>query len=276
MNLNLSSPLARDLSVSVKGTFAMREETENLSLGEIEALARDALVRAGASIDGARAVAWAIRISERNGDRRRGLSRLPRLIEGLRNSAIAPDARPKLDWLGPANLRVDARGSLSDYAFEVGVDAMTEVFADRSTGQLVVDATGDTPIPGPWVERMANQNVAVISIGGEPDSGASMPRNDGAALFEPADMGDGLGLRLLAAITGRTSGGQPQSGDLFEYPVNGSVCLLAVVPRKTGFPDAILPELGARQEVEMNTRRVQADATGVQVPSELLARILIA
>lgn len=79
-----------------------------LSLGEVETLAREALLRAGAAPHQAEPVARSIRLAERDGIRSHGLPYLPVYVEHLRCGKVRGDAVPRTTRPRPATVAVDA------------------------------------------------------------------------------------------------------------------------------------------------------------------------
>ena len=239
----------------------MKQKTERLSLGEIEALVRDALTRAGASEVAAAATAWAVTACERNGDQRCGLERLPAILEGLHTSAVAAKAQQTM-IRSASRLDVEADTGLSDAAINVAFDTLIELVRSYGSALLVVSSTGDVPMPRPWLDRMLNHHVLGLSLGGQPQSAAASDLVPDVAvdLMAPAFV-----TRAAPFLTGNPLSSEAQEPVL--NPVNGGLCIVGVA-----FTGTIPEPVGTG--TALANRRHQADEVGVDVNSALLMHIL--
>ncbi len=253
----------------------MTNETERLSLGEVEALARDALVRAGVRPQAAEATAWAIRASERNGDSGAGLERLPRLLEGLRMASISAAARPVLSRAPAARLSVDADGGLSDAAISIALETMVELVRSYGSALLTVTDTGDLPMSRPWAERLASHGVLAVVLGGDPSSGAAFPNSGEEAAFQAETLTDGFRESVLFSLTGAGRITPVKTAEPPLEPVGGQLCILGLaVARGSDVQGSALDEVHRASNAALAARRHQADTAGVDVSSEVLVRIL--
>jgi hypothetical protein len=97
-----------------------------LTPGDIEALVRDVLMRAGLSQAGATPLARSIRRAEIAGLRRLGLALVPHMVEHLRCDRVNGSAAARLTETAPAALSVDAEGGFSCPAVLAGLDALCD------------------------------------------------------------------------------------------------------------------------------------------------------
>ncbi|MEM9319366.1 MAG: Ldh family oxidoreductase [Pseudomonadota bacterium] len=251
----------------------MTEGTERLSLGEVEAITKDALVRAGALVDAAIATAWSVRAAERNGERSSGLQRVGRLIEGLRMSAIDGAARPVLNRTLPTLLTVDAAGGLSDYAISSGFETLIEVSRSYGMARLLVTETGDRAAANSWLGRLSERRAIGALMGGPSGSAVSFPN-----VTQALPLPDTLGETFLRAASGVVPRADPPLDLPFTASVSGALILMALQPMSElpGQSRSFGTSGLSAGDADLVTRRHQADTEGVNVPSELLVSILTA
>ena len=238
----------------------MTHGAERLSLGEIEALARDTLTRAGCVSSAAAAVAWALRASERDGDRMAGLDRLPRLLEAVRMGAVSAHAQPKIRTGPGARLSVDADQGFADTAISAAFDALVDLAKSNGIAVANVVGTGDTPMPRPWLQRLAGHGVIGLALADPKGRGASFP-TVAASRGEP--MIEGLAEDMLTFLTGENKRAEVED-ELPLVSCEGRMCILAITS-----PTGTVPDWA-----DVSDRRREADTSGVDVSSELLQRIL--
>ncbi|MEM1272753.1 MAG: Ldh family oxidoreductase [Pseudomonadota bacterium] len=254
----------------------MTERTERLSLGEVEAIVRDALMRAGCDAQAASECAKVIRRAERNNARDHGLGRVPRLLEGLHMSAIDGAAQPVLSRALPTSLHVDAAGGFSDFAISIGFETLTEVSRSYGAALMTVSQTGDLPIAGPWLDRLAERHSIAMSVASAGANEIVFPASGGRVTVPADGLPHELSLRFLLALTGS----RPSAGITSELPFtkasNATVCFIAIQPAAdaaAGVPT--MEDFELRDEaVERARRQHEADTEGVRVSSDLLVRIL--
>ena len=112
---------------------------ETLTLDEIEALAFDALLAAGASELQARPLARATAATEADGVASHGLAYIPIYAEHLRCGKVRGDAAPRVETPKPGVIRVDAANGFAHAAIEAGLAPM--LAAARANGlELLLEA----------------------------------------------------------------------------------------------------------------------------------------
>jgi len=97
----------------------------NLSLDDVEALARTTLKDAGATDAAASAVARSTRLAERDGIRSHGLLYVPIYAEHLVCGKVSKTAAPAVAQTRPGAIRVDADNGFAHTAIDAGWDAFT-------------------------------------------------------------------------------------------------------------------------------------------------------
>ncbi len=102
-------------------------EKVQLTIGEVAALAQDSLERHGCDNDNAAAVANVIARAERDGCHSHGLMRLPGYVAALDSGKVNGKARPEVEALAPALLRVQGDGGFAPLALQIGRDHLIEV-----------------------------------------------------------------------------------------------------------------------------------------------------
>lgn len=135
-----------------------------LSLEEVEALALDALRRAGASDPQAAPVARSIRAAEAEGARGIGLGYLPFYCGHLRVGKIRGDAAPRLERTAPAAHRVDAGGGFAHPAYEAGEAALIEDARAQGIAVLGVSGAYACGVVGHFVDRLARAGLVGLAV----------------------------------------------------------------------------------------------------------------
>jgi len=239
----------------------MAENTEQLSLGDIEDLVRDVLIKAGVDAQAASATAWAVKAAERSGDRSSGLERIPRVLEGVRMAAISLSAKPRVGHAPSNVLKIHADHGLSDAAMSVGFESLVACVEEKRRAFLVITATGDTPAPAPWIEKLATLGVRAISMeklpgndivfaNGAPDATEEFMEVplDGASVYSSREIGASDDMPAL-------------------QPVDGTICLMAIAKERG---------VDQPQLTHSDGERANRQHRCVSVPSSLLMRIVAA
>ena len=95
-----------------------------ITLAEVDAVARAALLRAGCDDANAAAVADVIARAERDGCASHGLFRLPGYLASLARGKVDGRAAPIVEQLAPGVTRIDGRGSFAPLAMQAARDAI--------------------------------------------------------------------------------------------------------------------------------------------------------
>ncbi|ANU06441.1 Ldh family oxidoreductase [Paraurantiacibacter namhicola] len=91
-----------------------------LALDEVHALVVDTLMRCGCDEENAAAVARVITAAERDGCHSHGLMRLAGYAATLKSGKVNGKARPRVEQIAPAVVRVDGDGGFAPLALETG------------------------------------------------------------------------------------------------------------------------------------------------------------
>ena len=139
----------------------MSAEVTRLSLSEADALVVEALVASGCSPENAAPTARALVAAEADGQSGHGLSRVPPYALHARVGKVDGFARPRLEQVAAAALRVDAAhgfaypaidlalGALAPLARQAGV-GLAAVGASHHFGQAGASVVVSSPAPVPW------------------------------------------------------------------------------------------------------------------------------
>ena len=141
-------------------------ETTRLSLDEVHELARSACRANGCSDEQARAVADTITAAERDGSVSHGLFRVPFFVRALRESGVEGHARPAVERLAPAIVRVDGGLGFAPLALETGCAALADTAREQGIAALAV--TNVFHISALWheVERLADAGLVAFAFTG--------------------------------------------------------------------------------------------------------------
>ncbi len=134
-----------------------------MTLDEVEAAARAALVAAGASAAQAGPVALSIRDAEAEGARGIGLGYLPYYCGHLRVGKIARDAVPVVDRPLPGRLAVDARGGFAHPAYMAGEGALIEAALSQGVALLTVRGAYACGVLGWFADRLARAGLVALA-----------------------------------------------------------------------------------------------------------------
>jgi len=143
---------------------------EHLSLNDIEALARDALMRAGASAVAAASVARSTRAAERDGIRSHGLMYVPIYAEHLRCGKVAGDAQPVVERPMRAAIRVDAGAGFAHPAIDAGLPALLDAARELGVAAMTVHDSYNCGVLGHHAERIAEAGLLGLCFTNAPAS----------------------------------------------------------------------------------------------------------
>ena len=128
-----------------------------LSLDEIEALSRAALVAAGASETSAAAVARSTRLAERDGIRSHGLLYVPIYAEHLRCGKVDGAAVPQAKIARAGAVCVDAAAGFAHPAIDAGWDLFMKAAGENGVAVLTVHNSYNCGVLGHHAERIAER-----------------------------------------------------------------------------------------------------------------------
>jgi (2R)-3-sulfolactate dehydrogenase (NADP+) len=143
-----------------------------LTLDEIHALARRALVGSGAAEPAALTVAESIRDAEAEGIRNVGLGYLPIYCEHLRCGKVDGSANPTWSTTAEAVLLVDAAHGFAHHAFTVAFEPFVELVARRGVATMAITRSYSAGVVGWFVDRLARRGLVALAFA---NSSALMP-----------------------------------------------------------------------------------------------------
>ena len=144
--------------------------TELLSLDQVEALALETLVRAGASERQAASVARATRLAERDGIRSHGLMYIPVYAEHLRCGKVLGAAEPGVTCPRPGAVHVDAAHGFAHAAIDAGWPALDAAIRRQGIAAMAVRRSYNCGVLGHHAERLAVSGLVGLCFTNAPAS----------------------------------------------------------------------------------------------------------
>lgn len=138
--------------------------TVRLSLAEVHGLAAGCLAANGCDADNARAVADTITAAERDICLSHGLFRLPGYVASLRSGKANGAARPVVDELAPAVVRVDGRGGFAPLALEVARAPLVAKTRAQGVAALALNDIHHFAALWPEVEALAERGLCAFAF----------------------------------------------------------------------------------------------------------------
>ncbi|MGA0264561.1 MAG: Ldh family oxidoreductase [Lysobacterales bacterium] len=141
----------------------MTDKTTPMFPSDIEALAAACLVANGCDDSNAGAVARVIAAAERDGCHAHGLMRLPGYVASLRSGKVNGHARPVVERLAGAALRVDGDRGYAPLALEIGTQSLGE--AAKETGVAVMGLVNTHHFAALWyeIELLVEQGLVAMA-----------------------------------------------------------------------------------------------------------------
>ncbi|MEM8791924.1 MAG: Ldh family oxidoreductase [Pseudomonadota bacterium] len=143
-------------------------QTTTMTVDQIRTLARETLLAKGCDQANADAIAENMTQAERAGAASHGLFRLAGHVTNLKNGRANGKAKPVLEKLGPATLRVHGDGGFAPLAQATGLGPLAD--AARETGVAVLAITRTMHYAALWPETsaLAEQGLAAIAMTSSP------------------------------------------------------------------------------------------------------------
>jgi len=141
-----------------------------LSLNDVENLARQTLIAAGATDAAASAVARSTRLAERDGIRSHGLLYLPIYAEHLACGKVSKTAEPTVTRPRPAAVRVDADNGFAHTAIDAGWSAFTQAARSHGIAAMSIHNSYNCGVLGHHAERLANDGLVGLCFTHAPAS----------------------------------------------------------------------------------------------------------
>jgi (2R)-3-sulfolactate dehydrogenase (NADP+) len=139
-----------------------------LTLAEAQNLASAALVASGTSAGNARPTACALVAAEADGQAGHGLSRVPSYALHARSGKVDGLARPRLEQVGPAVLRVDGGQGFAYPAIEMALEALAPLARQAGLALGLVRHSHHFGQAGAHAERLAEQGLVCLVLGNTP------------------------------------------------------------------------------------------------------------
>ncbi|MGI9337446.1 MAG: Ldh family oxidoreductase [Gammaproteobacteria bacterium] len=142
--------------------------TIEMTLDEIQTLARRALMRAGANADNADAVAETVTAAERDftsshgGTSSHGLFRIPGYVAGLQSGKVNGNADPKPSHTGGVVIRCDGEGGYAPLALMRCAAPLAE--CAKQNGAAVLALTNSHHFASLWRETEALAELGVVAM----------------------------------------------------------------------------------------------------------------
>lgn len=155
--------------------------SERLSLAGAEDLVAAALVRSSVSQANARSVARALVAAEADGQGGHGLSRVLAYAAQARSGKVAGHARPRLEKVRGALLRVDACNGFAFPAIDAALDALAPLAREMGLAGAAITRSHHAGQLGAHVERLAEQGLVGLMVTNTPK--AMAPWGGAAPLY---------------------------------------------------------------------------------------------
>ena len=143
-------------------------EPVRLSLGEAEALARQALVSNRTSAESAGPTARALVAAEADGQAGHGLSRVPSYAIQSRAGKVNGFATPTVERVAGAALRVDAAFGFAYPAIELAIDALVPLTKDNGIAVAAIHRSHHFGQAGAHAERLAERGLLALVLANSP------------------------------------------------------------------------------------------------------------
>jgi (2R)-3-sulfolactate dehydrogenase (NADP+) len=142
----------------------------SLAPERVEALARAALMRHGASGRQAEALAAGIAAAERDGLKSHGLMYLPIYCEHLTCGKVLGAAEPVLQTAAPSCLVVDAKNGFAHAAIDLGLPALADLALAQGIASLAIRNSYNCGALGYHTERLTSRGLVALGFTNAPAS----------------------------------------------------------------------------------------------------------
>jgi (2R)-3-sulfolactate dehydrogenase (NADP+) len=139
-----------------------------LSIAEAEALVEGALLRSNTSRENAAIVARALVAAESEGLKGHGLSRVPSYAAQAKVGKIVGHARPKVEHVTPAMIRVDAGFGFAFPAILAAEDALADAAPMMGIAAAAIRRSHHCGVAGHPVERLAEKGLVAMLFANTP------------------------------------------------------------------------------------------------------------
>jgi len=139
-----------------------------MTLDECRALATEVLLKYGCDAPNAEAVADTVTRAERDHARSHGLFRIPGYVKSLRNGKINGRARPTVERLAPAVVRVQGDRGLAPLALQIGRAPLVEATREVGIGALAITRTHHYAALWPETSALAEEGLVAFAFTSSP------------------------------------------------------------------------------------------------------------
>ncbi|MDH3233243.1 MAG: Ldh family oxidoreductase [Alphaproteobacteria bacterium] len=143
---------------------------KTMTIGDIEAVALNALLAAGASEANALPLARAVAAAERDGIASHGLAYVPTYCQHVQCGKVDGQAEPVLDRPKPASLVVDAKTGFAHPAIALGFEALIDTAREQGLAGLAVRNSYNCGVLGYHTEQIAAAGLLGIGFTNAPAS----------------------------------------------------------------------------------------------------------
>ena len=140
----------------------------HLSLAELHELAVRVLTAHGTSADNAEAVAKAITLAEADGQFGHGASRLPSYAAQAESGKVDGRAKPNVERVATAAIRIDAAGGFAFPAIEMAIDELTAVVPGTGVAGAAIAQSHHSGVAGHHVEALARRGLVGLFFSNGP------------------------------------------------------------------------------------------------------------
>jgi (2R)-3-sulfolactate dehydrogenase (NADP+) len=141
-----------------------------LPVSDIRTLVARALLRHGASITQAEALAGGVAAAERDGIKSHGLMYLPTYCEHLTCGKVVGAAEPTLERTAPSVLVVDAGSGFAHAAIDLGLPALIALARENGVASLAIRNSYNCGVLGYHTERIAAAGLVGLGFTNAPAS----------------------------------------------------------------------------------------------------------
>lgn len=141
----------------------MENDAVTMSLGDVDALARQVLTRHGLCGDHVEAVARTIVAGERDGCASHGIYRLLVAVKTLRTGKVDPVAEPVISRPAPALVRADAGGAFAQLALERALPLLADSARANGIAALAVNRCIHFAALWPEVEMLVAEGLVALA-----------------------------------------------------------------------------------------------------------------
>lgn len=142
----------------------------HLTLQQVHDLSLEALMACNTDRANAESVAASVMASESDGIHSHGLARLPTYCEHARCGKIDGHARPTVEEIAPAGVRVDACDGFAHPAIDQGLEPLVRLARGNGIAALAVTRSYNCGVCGYHVERIAREGLVALGYVNAPAS----------------------------------------------------------------------------------------------------------